>query len=111
MQKIWDIHNDEYIRHDPRWVYPTKSDVSLFWIHLPADFTDAQASEPWVLKTPAPQKIDDYDDGDEEDVGSDGNCDGDDDGDDDDNDEDDNDNNDNDGNDDAIASDPWALPG
>ena len=76
----------------------------MFWIHLPADFTDASASDPWVLKTPAPEKIDDYDDGDEEDDGSDDNSESDDDGDDDDNDE-------NEGNDDAIASDPWALPG
>ena len=103
MQKNWDIHHDGYIRHDPRWVYPTKSEVSLFWIHLPPDFTDAPASDPWVLKTPAPEKIDDCDDGDEDD-GSDGNCDGDDDGDED-------DGNDDDGNDDAIAIDPWALPG
>ena len=104
MYKMWDILHNEYIRHDPRWVYPTESGVSLFWIHLPPDITDASASDPWVLKTPAPEKIDDYDDGEEEDDGSDGNCDGDDDGDDDDNDGDD-------GNDDAIASDPWALPG
>ena len=102
MQKIWNIVHDEYIRHGPRWVYPTKSEVSLFWIHLPADFTDASASDPWVLKTPAPEKIDVYDDDDEEGDGSDGNCDGDD---------DDDDGNDDDGNDDAIASDPWALPG
>ena len=74
MQKIWDILHEGYIRHGPRWVYPTKSEVSLFWIHLPADFADAQASDPWVLKTPAPQKIDDYDDGDEEDDGSDQSC-------------------------------------
>ena len=105
---MWDILHNEYIHHRPRWVYPTESGVSLFWIHLPADFTDAQASDPWVLKTPAPQKIDDYDDGDEEGDGSDGNCDGDDNVDYDGNDEDDHDD---DGNDDAIASDPWALPG
>ena len=100
MQEIGDIHHEGYIRHDPRWVYSTKSEVSLFWIHLPADFTDASTDEPWVLKTPAPQKIDDYDDGDEEDDGSDDNSESDDDGDD-----------ENEGNDDAIASDPWALPG
>ena len=104
MQKIWDILHNEYIRHNLRWVYPTESEVSLFWIHPLPDFTDAPASDPRVLKTPAPEKIDDYDDGDEEDDGSDDNSESDDDGDDDDNDE-------NEGNDDAIASDPWALPG